>query len=376
MNVWPQNWARPTWMPSNEGPPLPIPADPSGSPYQQAPRGLYVPSGPAPDSKLGLPLPPPPLPFGTESEEGPQPESLPPNADDLDVSFQNQPGRRPAVVPAPPVAQRHDEVPRVATRTDAFDRFRQPVRLETPEVDYEPDAATELPPEPAILRRSPNDSFPKPRATGDDLRRDTGHSAPFDDVEDEETDEESLAEPIESSRHRRQSQLPGPVPVLADPDESDLTFPGVNRQTSAEQSSRSHRVERLNAELAVRSFLLTRDARSGRNADVISAKSLKRGQKLVVQARLEGLKQIEKKGEPITRVTYHVEIRDAKSKVVSSTPKASSSEANKASDSSRLLLTWLTIPETLKPGAYALQVHVRDDLSKQTTVIDMPVKVQ
>lgn len=352
---------------------MPVPADPSGSPYQQSPRGLYVPSGPAPESKLGLPVPPP-LPFGTEDdEEAPRPEALPPNAEDLDVSFQNRPSPRSSVIPPPPPIE-DTAAPRIAERTAALDRYRQPVSLEAPEVDYEPDPAAELPPEPAILRRSPSDSFPQPNPTDDTPRRgDTGHSEPFDD---EEADDELLPEPIDSSTRRRSTNLPGPVPVLVDPDESELTFPGVNRQTSAVQTARPKQVERLTTGLIVQNFLLTADARSGKDADVISAKSLKRGQKLVVQARIAGLKQVQKNGEPITRVTYFVEIRDAQDKVLSSTAKASSTEANKKNDASRQLSTWLSIPKSLKPGAYSLKVHLRDDLSRQTAVIDMPVRIQ
>lgn len=199
LKVWPQNWAAPSWGPATSGPPMPVPADPSGSPHQQSPRGPYLPSSPAPESKLGLPVPPP-LPFGAEAdEEAPRPEVLPPPAEDLDVSFQNRPSRRSSDIPPPPPME-DAELPRIAERTAALDRYHQPVSLEAPEVDYEPDSATEVPPEPLILRRSPSESFPQPNPTDDAPRRgDSGHSKPFDD---EESDEELLPEPVNSSTRR------------------------------------------------------------------------------------------------------------------------------------------------------------------------------
>ncbi len=372
---WPQNWARPSWMPSADGPLMPIPADPSGSPYSpQSPRGLYVPSGPAPESKLGLPVPPPLQP--AIEDEPPQPESLPPDADDLDVSFQNRSSRRPTVIAPPPPEESQGYAPRVAERVDLHDRHRQPVVLGIPESEFQPSVSAELPRDSSTLRRSPVEAFPQPQQSGDGVGRGTGHTPPFDDTDSEEVDDEPLPEPLNSSGRRTPLSPPESLPELAEPEE-DLAFPGgVHRQASADRTSRSNRVERLNSNVTVQNFHLTQDARSGSDAEVISARSLKRGQKVVVRAELLGLTQVPHKEEVITRVTYHCELRDASNRVLFSTKKASSVETVRSPESSRKLLTWLAIPSELKAGKHMLQVHVLDNLSNRTTLIEMPVTVK
>lgn len=387
VQLWPQGWARPTWMPASDATPLPVPADPSGSPYvPQSPRGLYVPSGPAPESKLGLPVPPPLPPRGRDA--APAPESLqdtdrqplPPDAEDLDVSFQGRRGRPAVIAPQPP-GEVEPSVPRMAELPRSFERERQPVSLEAPEPEFEPDLATEIPPQPSILRRSPVDAFPQPQRTANDFSRGGGHTPPFDDIEIEESepDEEPLPELIDPSSHERGLILPKPVPDLGDADDIDAINPGVHRQTSAERSTRvtkSRDAERARLRLSVPSFRLTRDMRSGADAEVVSAQALQRGQNLVVQTELNGLKAVQRSGELVTRVSFHLEIRDARKQVLFATEKESSTETTHSTTESRQLTKWLAIPTALKPGDYVLQAHLKDVFSRQVTVVEMPVTIR
>ena len=248
MNVWPEAWPQPFWNRSDSQPDYqPVPADPSGSPYPpNSPRGLYVPSGPAPGSKLGLPVPPPlPPSEGDEVIPAPEPASeplpqavpvpLPPDAEDEEVSLDARPARRPEeVVPPPPPEPLAMETPRVAERIEQFDRRRQLVDLQTPE------AVQDDVPFIRNAERSPVDSFPQPRLESEDLERSPGHTPAMEDDE-----EDASASEVDRSGHRR-SALPGPLPVLRDPEESNLAFPGVNKQMSAVGRTRRAAIMALN----------------------------------------------------------------------------------------------------------------------------------
>lgn len=372
MNVWPEAWPQPFWNRTGAQPDYqPVPADPSGSPYSpNSPRGLYVPSGPAPESKLGLPVPPPLPPGG--SDVGPVPEAeealplpIPPAADEMDVSLDSRSNSRPPVVaPPPPPEPLATDLPRVAERTDTFDRRRQFVDLQTPEAvsDDQPSARS--------MERSPVEAFPQPRLPNEDLDRGPGHTPPLED------DDEPSSNGVDPSAHRSSTKLPGPLPRLRDIDESGLAFPGVNKQMSAVGRARSAKVEAAVSRLSVREFQLTRDVRSGSEASIISAQDLRRGQHLVVQTELDGLEKIERNGESITRITSHIELRDAQNKVAYHTDKQSAAEVNQVSRDSRHLSQWLTIPARLRAGNYLLQLYVLDDTAKQTVTVEMPVTIR
>ncbi len=377
MNVWPEAWPQPFWNRSQpEAEYQPVPADPSGSPYApNSPRGLYVPARPAPGSKLGLPVPPP-LPPGEEDAgptPAPVPESealpvpIPPAADETeaDVSLDARPERRPPVIAPPPPAEPFpNDLPRVAERDDVFDRRRQLVDLQTPEAESDD--------QPAIgnLERSPVEAFPQPRQANEGLERGPGHTPPL------EEDDEPMPARVDPSAHRKSTALPGPLPRLRDPDDSDLGFPGVNKQMSGVSRTRSPKVDAAVSRLSVRGFQLTRDARSGDEASIISAQDLRRGQHLVVQTELDGLEKIGRNGDSITRITSYVELRDVQNQVAYHTGKQSAAEVNQVSKDSRHLTQWLTIPARLKAGNYTLKLHVQDDVARQTVVVDMPVTIR
>ncbi|MDB5338383.1 MAG: hypothetical protein JWN70_4002 [Planctomycetaceae bacterium] len=371
MNVWPEAWPQPFWNRTEAQPDYqPIPADPSGSPYSpNSPRGLYVPSGPAPESKLGLPVPPP-LPPG-RANESPAPEEeavplpIPPAAEEMDVSLESRSSTRPPVVaPPPPPEPLATPLPRVAERTDEFDRRRQFVDLQTPEVVSDDQPSTRS------MERSPVEAFPRPRLSNENLDRGPGHTPAIED------DDESLPNGVDRSAHRPSTKLPGPLPRLRDPEESDLGFPGVNKQMSGVGRTRSPKVDAAVSRLSVREFQLTRDARSGDEASVISAQDLRRGQHLVVQTELDGLEKIERNGDSITRTTSHIELRDAQNKVAYHTDKQSAAEVNQVSRDSRHLSQWLSIPARLKAGNYTLLLYVHDDVAKQTVTVEMPVTIR
>lgn len=373
VNVWPEAWPQPFWNRSEpQSDYQPVPADPSGSPYlPNSPRGLYVPSRPAPGSKLGLPVPPP-LPPGSD-ESGPTPapasdiEALPiqPDTDEADVSLDDRPARRPSVIaPPPPAEPLAVDLPRVAERTDVDDRRRQLVDLQTPEAESDELPATRNP------GRSPVETFPQPRETNPDLERGPGHTPLLED------DDESLSEGVDRSAHRRSSGLPGPLPLLRDPDDSGLGFPGVNKQMSGISRPRGTKVDTAVSRLTVHGFQLTRDARSADEASVISAQDLRRGQHIVVQTNLEGLEKIGRNGESITRITSYVELRDVQNQMAYRTDKQSAAEVNPVPQDSRHLTQWLTIPARLKAGNYSLLLHVRDDVARQTVVVEMPVTIR
>lgn len=371
---WPEHWARPSFKHQSEGPPLPVPADPSGSPYgPQSPRGLYVPSGPAPESKLGLPVPPP-LPPGGD-EPAPAPGRLPPAPDDMDVSFQNDPQHRPEIVPPPPPNGASRDVPRIAERVDTYDRYRQPVRLAAPEIDPTAENTPEFPSSSSIFRRSPVKAFPQMSELNQDLDRKSGHTPPFDDDEADDSESVELPDGVDSTRMNPAREEKESLPVLRDPDEAELTFPGVHKQTSADKTGKPARVERLATKLSIEKFHLTRDARPDAETEVIQSNSLKSGQNLVVRTQLNGLKKVQRGGQLVTRVTFHFEVRDAKNHMLFATPKATSTEPMHAEDATRTLAKWLAIPSALKPGKYILQMHLQDGFSRQTGVVEMPIEV-
>jgi hypothetical protein len=370
--IWPEAWPQPFWNRTEAQPEYqPVPADPSGSPYQpNSPRGLYVPSGPAPESKLGLPVPPPLPPGGDEPRPAPEPETerlpvpIPPDGDEIDVSLDARSGRRPAVIAPPPPPELNEIPPRMAERTENFDRRRQLVDLQTPEADLDDQPVNRN------LERSPVDTFPQPRPATDGLERGPGHTPALDG------DEEQLPTGVDPSAHRPATGLPGPLPRLREPEESDLSFPGVNKQMSGVGRTRSPKLDVAAAHLSVRGFQLTRDVRSGSEASIISAQDLRRGQHLVVQTELDGLEKIERNGDSITRITSHVELRDAQNKVVYHTDKQSAAEVNQASRVSRHLNQWLTIPSRLKAGNYSLQLIVQDEVARQTVTVEMAVTIR
>ncbi len=376
INVWPEAWPQPFWN-RNEAQPeyQPVPADPSGSPYApNSPRGLYVPSGPAPESKLGLPVPPPlppgsndagPAPGPAVDEEEALPVPIPPAADELDDSLDSKSASRPPVIaPPPPPEPLAAEVPRVAERTDTFDRRRQLVDLQTPE------AVSDDQPSTRSMERSPVEAFPQPRQSDEDLERGPGHTPPIED------DDESLPTSVAPSAHRPSTKLPGPLPQLRDPEESDLAFPGVNKQMSGIGRTRVSNVDAAVSRLSVREFELTRDVRSGNGASVINAQDLRRGQHLVVQTDLYGLEKIERNGDTITRITSHIEVRDAQNKIAYHTDKLTSAEVNQVVRESRHLSQWLSIPDRLRAGNYMLQLYVKDETAKQTVTVEMPVTIR
>lgn len=383
VNLWPDAWPRPFLDRSQPQPEYqPIPADPSGSPYQpSSPRNLYVPSGPAPDSKLGLPVPPPLPPGGGDAGPVPDdqsevlPQPIPPAAEDMDVSLDVRSTRRPGVIaPPPPPEPLPQDFPRVAERTNDYDRRRQPVDLQVPEADFESELDAEFPldnvPPTPNLGRSPVEAFPQPRQTNGGLQRGPSHTPPIEDGD------EPLPSGVDPSSHRPQSGVPGPLPILRDPDEGGLTFPGVNQQMSGVGRAGVAKVDAAVSRISVRGFRLTRDARSDGDAAVVDARSLRRGQHLVVQTELDGLEKIQRNGDSITRITCHIEIRNVQNKVCFRGDKQSSSEVNPARPDSRHLNQWVTIPARLNPGTYTLQLHVQDDIARQTTVVEMPVEVQ
>lgn len=374
INVWPEAWPQPFWnRPQAQPDYQPVPADPSGSPYSpNSPRGLYVPTRPAPESKLGLPVPPPLPPGGNEESPVPGAEAeealplpIPPAADELDVSEDSKSASRPPVVaPPPPPEPLTGDLPRVAERTDTFDRRRQLVDLQTPE------AVSDDQPSTHGMERSPVEAFPQPRLSDEDLDRGPGHTPPIED------DDESLPTGVDPSAHRPSTALPGPLPRLRDPEESDLGFPGVNKQMSGVGRTRSPKVDAAVSRLSVREFQLTRDVRSGNGASIINAQDLRRGQHLVVQTDLYGLEKIERNGDTITRITSHIELRDAQNKVAYHTDKLTSSEVNHVARESRHLSQWLSIPGRLRAGNYMLQLYVKDDTAKQTVTVEMPVTIR
>lgn len=277
----------------------------------------------------------------------------------------------------------HD-VARIAELPRSFERERQPVSLDAPEAEFEPDVATEVPPQPSILRRSPVDAFPQPRQSVNDVRRGGrgGDTPLLDDIEIEDepatdSDEEPLPELIDPSSHERGIKLPRPVPDLGD--SNITTIPGVHRQTSAELlsgSAKSKDVIRLVSRLTVPSFRLTRDMRFGADAEVISAQGLQRGQNLVVQTELQGLKSVQRSGDLVTRVTFHLELRDERKHVLFATDKETSTEKSHSATETRQMTRWLAIPTALKPGDYVLQAHLKDVFSRQTAVVEMPVTIR
>ena len=405
LNCWPQSWGRPSTLFSKPYQPaqpeyqpeyqqqaepeyLPVPADPSGSPYSpNSPRGLYIPS-PAPGSKLGLPVPPP-LPPG-EVEASPAPEGLgvpepesealpgpiPPAAEDRDVSYDVRRPQRPTVAPPPPrEPEDAAHAPRLAERTDRLDRRRQPVDLELPELESEPALPQEVFPDEPGPGRSPVEAFPKPRTNNENLERGPRHTPALEDTD------EALPMRVDPSAHRptaqRQGQLPGPLlPVLRDPPETDLAFPGGHRQMSGEQGGRFVKVDQAVSRLGVQRFCLTRDARSGDDAEVLSAKNLRRGQELVVQTDIVGLEKIQRSGELASRITCHAEICDTLGRVLHRTDKQHSTEVSQSAESARHVTLRMTIPSRLKAGEYVLQLHVQDNIARQVTVVEMPVAVR
>lgn len=376
LNVWPEAWPQPFWNRTESQPGYqPVPADPSGSPYPpNSPRGLYVPSGPAPGSKLGLPVPPPLPPSGEEETPAPAPAEeplpqavpvpIPPDAADEDVSLDSNPTlRREEVVPPPPPEPLAIPTPQVAERTEIFDRRRQLVDLQTPEMIQDDAPFTRS------AERSPVDAFPQPRLENDSFDRSPRLSP---DIED---DEDSPSSEVDRSSHRP-SSLPGPLPVLRDPDEPELAFPGVNKQMSAVGRPRSPKVDEAASRLTVRGFQLTRDVRAGNEASVISSQDVRRGQHLVVQTDLIGLERIGRNSDSITKITSHVELRDSQNEVVYRSDKQSAAEVTQVPRKVRHVVQWVTIPTRLKAGNYALQFHVRDDVAQQTTVVDMAVTIR
>lgn len=407
VNLWPQCWGQAPTMFSKPNPQvqpeyqqgydpnaepeyMPIPADPSGSPYPpNSPRGLYIPVTPAPGSKLGLPVPPP-LPPGAVEEsptpEGvrvPEPEAeslplpVPPAAEDMDVSYDERLPKRTVVAPPPP-REPNDAAdayaPRLAERTDPYDRNRQPVDLELPELESEAALTQEVFPDDPGLDRSPVEPFPKPRMSNDSLERGPGHTPALDQTD------EALPMGIDPSSHRPAAQrqgLPGPtLPILRDPSDSDLAFPGGHRQMSGESIGGFVKLDRAISRLTVTQFRLTRSVRTGIDAAVISAKNVRRGVELAVQSDIEGLEKIQRNGELVSRITCHVEICDASNSVVYRTDKQSSAEVTRSSDSVRHVTHRLTLPARLKATDYVLQLHVRDDIARQVTVVEMPVTVR
>lgn len=370
---WPQQWAHPTWKPQQGGKPLAMPADPSGSPYgPSSPRELYVPSGPAPESTLGLPVPPPLPPSSTDAS--PSPERLPPAADDLDISFRNEAKRRPENVPPPPANPEDFDVPRVAERDLSYERYRQPVRLDAPEVDRTTDGNSGLPAR-SQLRRTPVEDLPSLNSESG-LDRRSGHTPPFESEDTDDSASEEFPDDVERSDLQPTTNDKESLPLLRDPDETELNFPGVHKQTSANKDGKSPRVERAAAKLSVDSFRLTRDSRSDGETEIIQSKSLKRGQNLVVRTEVGGLKQIQRGGQTLTKVTFHFEIRDSKERVLFATAKATSAEPMHGDEQTRPLMRWLAIPSSLKPGKYVLQLHLQDVYSRQAAVVEMPVEIK
>lgn len=379
--AWPQNWPRPFMNRAEPQPEYqPVPADPSGSPYApNSPRGLYVPSGPAPDSKLGLPVPPP-LPPGDdgpapvpEAQGEPQPEALPlpipPSADDMDVSYNGQRGRPPVVAPAPPPEPLPAYTPRVAELTEPFDRRRQPVSLQTPEADLDPEPVTEAEPLAPQAERTPVEAFPQPRLSTEDISRGPGHTPPLED-------EEELPQSVDPSAHQRPSALPGPLPRLREPDDAELAFPGGHKQMSGVRGGRSSKVETATPRLVVNNFRLTRDARPDSSEKIVTAESIRRGQSVVVQTEVRGLGTIQRNGEAITRVTCHVEIRDSIHRVLYRSDRQTAAEVHSNQKPTRQLQHWLNIPARIQTGNLTLQFHIQDDVTRQSTLVEMPITVR
>ena len=185
-----------------------------------------------------------------------------------------------------------------------------------------------------------------------------------------------MPQSVDPSAHRRQADLPGPLPRLRDPDESELAFPGVHKQMSGVRGGRSGKVETATPRLRVTNFRLTRDARSDSESGVVAADSLKRGQNIVVQTDVRGLGMIQRNGDSITRVTCHVEIRDSINRVLYRSDRQTSSEVNPNLKPNRELQKWLNIPARFQTGNLTLQFHVQDEVSHQSTIVEMPITIR
>src|SRR4029079_7951663 len=83
------------------------------------------------------------------------------------------------------------------------------------------------------------------RQSENDVRSRSGHSPPFEDLKTDEPRSEAAPETADPSGLRPQSNSPGSLPLLREPEDAELTFPGVHRQTNAEKVEKPARVEHL-----------------------------------------------------------------------------------------------------------------------------------
>lgn len=204
----------------------------------------------------------------------------------------------------------------------------------------------------------------------------SGHTPPFDNPDADDSASEEFPDDVERSDLQPTTSDKESLPLLRDPDETELNFPGVHKQTSANKDGKTLRVERAASKLTVDSFRLTRDSRPDDETELIQSKSLKRGQNLVVRTEVGGLKQIHRGGQTLTKVNFHFEIRDSKQRILFATAKATSAEPVHGDEQTRPLMRWLAIPSSLKPGKYVLQLHLQDTYSRQGAVVEMPIEIK